>query len=111
MRKTPDLRGHWDVVVFGPIRASLPRFLNGIQSADAIPLTPSEKYPNLGGPDQTDDIRGGIGYEGLAHLRRFAEEGGLLVAAPAASAVVVQAGLVEAVEVEQARGLRAQGGV
>jgi hypothetical protein len=111
IRKTPDLRARWDVLVFGPIRASLPRFLNGIQAADAIPWTPSEKYPNLGGPDQTDDIRGGIGYEGLAHLRRFAEEGGLIVAAPAASVLAVQAGLVEAVEVQQARGLRAQGGV
>jgi hypothetical protein len=89
----------------------LPRFLNGIQGAEAVPWTPSEKYPNLGGPDTADDIRGGIGYEGLAHLRRFAEEGGLIVAAPSTSVLAVQAGLVEAVEVVPARGLRAQGGV
>jgi hypothetical protein len=89
----------------------LPRFLNGIQGAEAVPWTPSEKYPNLGGPDTADDIRGGIGYEGLAHLRRFVEEGGLIVAAPSASVLAVQAGLVEAVEVVPARGLRAQGGV
>jgi hypothetical protein len=111
VRQTPNLRGRWDVLVFGPIRSALPRFLNGMQRADAIPWTPSEKYPHLGGPDKADDIRGGIGYEGLAHLRRFAEEGGLIVAAPSAAVLAVQAGLVEAVEVVPARGLRAQGGI
>jgi hypothetical protein len=111
IRNTAGLRSRWDVLVFAPIRTPLPRFLNGIQAADVIPWEPSEKYPNLGGPDKAEDIRGGIGYEGLAHLRRFAEEGGLILAAPSTSALVVQAGLVEAVAVEQARGLRAQGGV
>jgi hypothetical protein len=111
IRKTPELRSRWDVLVFAPIRSSLPRFLNGMQSEDVIPWAPSEKYPNLGGPDKADDIRGGLGYEGLAHLRRFAEEGGLVIAAPSTSVLAVQAGLVEAVEVEQPRGLRAQGGV
>ena len=83
--QTPDLRSRWDVLVLAPIRSSLSRFINGIQTADAIPWKPSEKYPNLGGPDQTDDIRGGIGFEGLAHLRRFVEGGGLLLAAPSLS--------------------------
>jgi hypothetical protein len=110
--KTPDLRSRWDVLVFGPMRAPLPRFLNGIQGGTGpIPWKKSEQYPNLGGPDQTDDIRGGIGFEGLAHLRHFLEEGGSIVAAPGASNLMVQAGMVEAVDVEQARGLRAQGGV
>jgi hypothetical protein len=111
IRNTPDLRSRWDVLVFGPIRTTLPRFLNGMQSADPIPWTPSDKYPNLGGPDKAEDIRGGLGYEGLAHLRHFAEAGGLIVAAPSSSVLAVQAGLVEAVEVVPARGLRAQGGV
>ncbi len=111
VRKTPDLRSRWDVVLLPPIRSTLPRFINGIQTADAIPWMPSEKYPNLGGPDQTEDIRGGIGYEGLANLRRFVEDGGLIVAAPNSAVLAVRAGLVEAVEVVEAKGLRAQGGV
>ena len=82
-----------------------------MQAADPIPWKASDKYPNLGGPDQADDIRGGIGYEGMAHLRAFAEAGGLIVAAPAAANLVVQAGLVDAVDVQQGRTLRAQGGV
>ena len=109
--RTPDLRSRWDALVLPPVRASLPRFVNGIQTADAIPWQPSAKYPNLGGPDQTDDIRGGIGFEGLAHLRHFVEAGGLLLAAPSSAVLAVRAGLVEAVEVTEPRGLRAQGGV
>ena len=106
--RMPDLRSRWDVLVLAPIRSSLPRFINGIQTADAIPWKPSEKYPNLGGPDQTDDIRGGIGFEGLAHLRRFVEGGGLLLAAPSSAVLAVRAGLVEAVEITEPKGLRAK---
>jgi hypothetical protein len=109
--RTPDLRSRWDVLVLPPIRSSLPRFINGIQTEDAIPWQPSDKYPNLGGPDRTEDIRGGIGFEGLAHLRRFVEGGGLLLAAPSSSVLAVRAGMVEAVEVVETRGLRAQGGI
>lgn len=111
IRKTMNLRERWDVLVLSPARASLSRYVNGIQTEDAVPWMPSEKYPNLGGPDQTADIRGGLGYEGLAHLRRFAEDGGLIIAAPSTSVIAIQAGMVEAVEVVEARNLRAQGGV
>lgn len=111
LARTPDLRARWDVLVLPPVRASLSRFVNGLQTADAIPWKATAKYPNLGGPDETDDIRGGIGYEGLAHLQRFLHDGGLVLAAPSSSVLAVQAGLVEAVEVVEARGLRAQGGV
>jgi hypothetical protein len=109
--RTPDLRTRWDVLILPPIRSSLPRFINGLQTADAIPWQRSERYPNLGGPDQTEDIRGGIGFEGLSHLRHFVEGGGLILAAPSSAALAVRAGLVEAVEVVEARGLRAQGSV
>jgi hypothetical protein len=111
LARTPDLRQRWDVLVLPPMRTSLPRFLHGLQTADAIPWKATDRYPNLGGPDQTDDIRGGIGYEGLAHLQRFLHEGGLVLAAPGSSVLAVRAGLVDAVEVVETRGLRAQGGV
>jgi hypothetical protein len=109
--KTPELRSRWEVVVLPPIHSSLPRFINGLQTADAIPWKATKEYPNLGGPDQTDDIRGGVGYEGLAHLQQFVSNGGLLLAAPSSSMLAVRAGLVVGVDVVEPRGLRAQGGV
>jgi hypothetical protein len=107
-----DLRARWDVILYPPVgTASVPRQINGIQTADAIPWTPSERYPNLGGPDRTDDMRGGIGYDGLLALRRFVEGGGLLIAAASSAVLPVRVGLVEAVDVAEARGLQARGSV
>jgi hypothetical protein len=112
VRRTPDLRARWDVVLYPPIgTASVQRQINGIQTADAIPWTPSERYPNLGGPDRTDDMRGGLGYEGLQALRRFVEEGGLFIAAASSAVLPVRVGMVEAVDVAEARGLQARGSV
>ena len=112
LRKTPDLRARFDVILYPPIgTASVQRQINGIQTADAIPWTPSERYPNLGGPDRTEDMRGGIGYDGLHALRRFVEDGGLLVAAASSAVLPVRTGMVEAVEIAEARGLQARGSV
>jgi hypothetical protein len=112
LRNTPDLRGQWDVIAYPPTgNASIQRQIAGIQTADAIPWTPSEKYPNLGGPDKTDDMRGGLGFEGLANLRRFVEGGGVLVAAASSALLPVRTGMVEAVDVTEARGLQARGSV
>jgi hypothetical protein len=112
IRKTAELRSRFDVIIHPPTSgAPLTRQINGIQTKDAIPWTPSEKYPNLGGPDKTDDMRGGLGYQGLDNLRRFAESGGVLIAAANAATLPVETGMVEAVEVFQARNLQARGAV
>lgn len=112
VRQTPDLRGRWDAIVYPPTgQASVQRQITGIQTGDAIPWTPSEKYPNFGGPDQTDDMRGGLGYEGLSNLRKFVEDGGLLVAAASSAVLPVRVGLVEAVDILETRNLQARGSV
>jgi len=112
LRDTPDLRARWDVILIPPTGgASIPRQIAGIQTSDAVPWAPSDKYPNLGGPDKTDDMRGGIGFDGLAHLRRFVDQGGALVAAASSALIPVRTGIVEAVDVTEARGLQARGSV
>jgi len=112
LARNPELRSRWDVIVYPPVGgASIPRQIQGVQAADAIPWTPSDKYPNFGGPDKTDDMRGGLGFDGLAHLRSFVESGGLLVTAASSAVLPIRVGLVEAVDVAEAKGLRAAGGV
>ncbi|HET9314855.1 MAG TPA: hypothetical protein VFQ51_04660, partial [Vicinamibacteria bacterium] len=112
IRDTADLRARWDVILYPPTGgASVQRQITGLQTADAIPWKASEKYPNLGGPDATDDMRGGLAFEGLANLRRFVETGGLLVAAGSSVSLPVATGMVEAVEVADGRGLQARGSV
>jgi hypothetical protein len=112
VRDTADLRSRFDVIVYPPVAtASVPRQVRGFQTDDAIPWTPSDKYPNLGGPARTDDMRGGLGYEGLDHLRRFVTEGGLLLAAGTSVTLPVSVGMVDAVGIVDARNLQARGSV
>jgi hypothetical protein len=112
LAKNAALRDRFDVIVYPPVgNASVPRQIQGVQAADAIPWMPTENYPNFGGPDKTDDMRGGIGFDGLAHLRAFVEQGGLLVAAASSAILPIRVGLVEAVDIADAKGLRASGGV
>ena len=78
IRKTPDLRSKYDVIIFGP---------GGGQSAvegmplwrNPIPYRHSTETPNVGTWAQTDDIRIGMGLEGLMHLREFIKEGGVFL--------------------------------
>ena len=44
-----------------------------------LPYKKTDKTPNLGCVDQSDDIRGGMGLEGLLNLAKFVQEGGTLI--------------------------------
>jgi hypothetical protein len=54
-------------------------------------------FPSLGYPVETEDITGGMGYEGLAALRVFVEEGGTLIALGSAATLPADFGLVRGV--------------
>jgi hypothetical protein len=77
VRKTPNLRAKYDVIVFGPG--------GGSGAVDGQPTwrnpTPWNKkeLPNVGAWAQTDDTRIGMGFEGLIHLRDFIEQGGVFI--------------------------------
>ena len=44
-----------------------------------LPYKKTSATPNLGALDSSDDIRGGMGIEGLAELSKFVREGGTLI--------------------------------
>ena len=44
-----------------------------------IPYKKSALTPNLGVLDSADDIRGGLGVDGLAELHKFVQAGGVLI--------------------------------
>ncbi len=114
IRDNPDLNSKYDVIVFPPVSGTAQRLVNGIpMRGDPIPWKATEKYPNLTGPNgaQTDDMRGGMGLEGLIHLRCFVEAGGLLVAVTGISAVLIDYGLVEGLSIVESRQLQARGSV
>jgi zinc carboxypeptidase len=79
VRKTPDLRAKYDVIIFGPggnqgAVEGTPMWLN------PIPYRHSEETPNVGTWAETDDTRIGMGLEGLMHLRQFIDAGGVFLA-------------------------------
>ena len=78
IRNTPRLREKFDVIVFGPggsqaVVEGTPMWRN------PIPWKKTDETPNLGAFAQTDDMRVGMGLEGLMNLRRFIDEGGVFI--------------------------------
>jgi hypothetical protein len=96
-----DLRAKYDVIVFAPVgRSSTLEILNGIPLwNNPMPWQKSELTPNLGALDSTSDIRPGLGYEGLAHLKQFVEQGGLLVTCEDTAQFAIDTGLAPGVSI------------
>jgi hypothetical protein len=99
--KQPDLRAKYDVVVFAPVgHASTLEILNGIPLwNNPMPWQKSELTPNLGAIDSTSDIRPGLGYDGLAHLKEFVEQGGLLITCEDTARFAIDTGLAPGVSI------------
>ncbi len=109
----PNLRGKYDVIVFAPIgRASTDLVLNGTPMFhNAMPWKKSDLTPNLGSLDQTDDIRPGLGYDGLQHLKAFVEGGGLLITCEDTAQFAIDTGLAPGVTVAPHADARVVGSV
>jgi hypothetical protein len=80
--KESSLRSKYDVILFPPVgRASTQLIVSGLPMyANPLPWKTTELTPNLGKIDSTDDMRPGLGWEGLAHLQAFVRDGGVLIA-------------------------------
>jgi hypothetical protein len=114
--RTANLREKWDVIIFAPTRGNAQSIVRGVpkrgENEAPIPWKRSDLTPNFGlAPDQTDDIRGGIGLLGLANLQRFIESGGLFVVVGNTTPIPIDFGLIEGVTIQEARQLQARGSV
>jgi hypothetical protein len=85
--------------------------VNGIPKTgnDPIPYKKSELTPNLGVEDSSDDIRGGMGIDGLAELVKFVQEGGTLITEGSTSTILPDYGITTQVTVEHPGNLYAKG--
>jgi hypothetical protein len=113
LRTTPNLRDKYDVILFGPVSGNSQRIVNGLPvRGDPIPWKASELTPNLGtSPDTTDDMRGGMGLEGLVNVSRFIDDGGLFITIAGNASIPIDYGLIDGVSIMQTRELRARGSV
>ncbi len=96
-----DLRSKYDVIVFAPVgRGSSQEIINGMPMwGNALPWEKSDLTPNLGSIDSTADMRPGLGYGGLTHLKSFVEKGGLLITCEDTAQFAIETGLAPGVNV------------
>jgi Zinc carboxypeptidase len=106
-----DLRAKYDVIIFPSIGGSSVSQVNGIPKTgpDAIPYKKSKLTPNLGVEDSSDDIRGGMGIEGLAELVKFVQAGGTLITEGSTSTILPDYGITTQINVEHPGSLYAKG--
>jgi hypothetical protein len=113
LKDIADLRSKYDVILFGPVGGTAQRIVNGTPTTgEAVPFQKSEVTPNLGGaPDTTDDMRGGMGLQGIYNIGKFIDNGGLFVTIGGNASIPIDYGLAEGVSIVSAPDLQARGSV
>ncbi len=112
LARTPDLKARFDVLVFPPAGIGVRNIVNGMPMwGNPLPWKTTPLTPNLGKIDSTDDMRPGLDLAGVANLRRFVAEGGLLIGAMDTAELAVQFGLAPGVSTAEAEKLKVTGSV
>ena len=102
---TADLGARWDVVVFPPAGGSVQSIVTGLPMwRNPMPWKNTPETPNIGTWAQTDDIRPGLGWQGLANLDKFVRQGGVLIGATNAAEFAIQFGLANGVSANTTTG-------
>jgi hypothetical protein len=102
----------FDVVVFPYVSNNAQAIVNGLpMTGPKIPWRRTAETPNIGIIDSTDDVRPGLGLEGLTALREWIEAGGVLITEGGTSAVFTDYGVTRGVAITPARQLRANGAI
>jgi hypothetical protein len=100
-----NFRDKIDVLLYGHVDLELAEQIVGLPKAwRPMPYKKTPQTPSFGTPAESDDITGGIGYDGLAQIQRFVDDGGLMVTLGSGSMLVLEGGIVRGVR-------RSSGGV
>ena len=77
-----NLRAKYDVILFAPGGGGGQGIIDGMPMwRNPMPWKNSPETPNLGTFAETDDIRPGLGWQGLMHLENFVNKGGVFIGA------------------------------
>jgi hypothetical protein len=111
--KEGNLRQKYDVIIFPHVGGNAQAQVNGVPRAGTTPLPykKSAETPNLGTLDQTDDIRGGMGWEGLGELVKFVQQGGTLITEGSTATIFPEYNVTTGVTVESPAGLFVRGSI
>lgn len=106
----PDLKSKYDVIIFPPTDAEPHDIVNGLPDGPPIPWKKTPLTPNLG-VDETDNMRPGLGMNGVLSLKKFVEDGGLLITVRETAIWAVEYGLARWVSIVKTQNLKARGAI
>ncbi|HTZ46497.1 MAG TPA: M14 family zinc carboxypeptidase [Verrucomicrobiae bacterium] len=87
-----------DVLLYGHVDLELAEQIQGLPKKwGPMAFKKTAETPSLGTPAESDDITGGIGWEGLQQIQEFVEHGGLLVTLGSGTMLALEAGIVRGV--------------
>jgi hypothetical protein len=108
---TEDL-SQFDVIIVPRNRASPQTLVAGTTEAGvAVPWEPSAEYSAIGIIDRTDDVRRGMGYDGLKNLHEFIVAGGVFITEGSTAAFPIDMAITRRVSITRTSELQARGTV
>jgi hypothetical protein len=108
------LRDRFDVILFpeqGRGSSAQAIFAGLDPKHSPLPYRRDAAYPSLGVHSETDDMTGGMGYEGLAALRDFVEAGGTFITLGSATTLPVHFGMTRDITLADPPGLFVPGSI
>jgi hypothetical protein len=110
--KDEALGAKYDVILFPPVGRGPEAIVSGMPMwGNALPWRKTAETPNLGSEDQTDDMRPGLSWTGVAHLQDFVRKGGVLLTAMDTADLAVSSGFTPGLSVAPRQRLRIVGSV
>jgi hypothetical protein len=101
--KLPNMNLKYDVIVFPPAGGSVSSIVEGLPLwRNAMPWKNTPLTPNVGTWAQTDDIRPGLGWQGLANLQGFVARGGVVITSANTTEFLTTYGLASGLTVNRA---------
>jgi hypothetical protein len=110
--KEGNLRARYDVIVYPHVGGSAQSHVHGVpMTGGPLPYRKSADTPHLGVQDQSPDIRGGMGLEGLSELVRFVEQGGTLIVEGSTLELMAVYGVTRTIAIESPENLFVRGSI
>jgi hypothetical protein len=93
-----NLHDKFDVLLYGHVDLELTEQIQGLPKTwGPMPFKKTVQTPSFGTPAESDDITGGIGFEGLTQIQKFVDSGGLLVTLGSGTMLAIEGGLIRGV--------------
>jgi hypothetical protein len=96
--KSGGLKNQFDIILIPRVRGEINNFVNEIDTKyGPLPYTNTSEFPSHGTPSSTTDMTGGPGYQGVAELGKFVDEGGLLITLDNTSKIFADLGFMSGI--------------